>query len=305
MMSPEQNELITRVGPGTTCGALMRHYWQPVALVDELPAERPVKAVRVLGQDFVLFRDERGRLRPARPRLPASRRRPRLSAASRTAACAARSTAGCSTSTASASRRRPSPRAAGCASASASAPIRSWRRAASCSPISAKASRRPSPTSTASSRPARHTFAFKGTDGLQLAAGARGRHRSGARLVPAPLLRGRGHRRRATASSSAARSADSDMPMTQGAARVRPARDPRRAHRLRHAPARRCASISDAQTHIRVTNILFPQAFVIPMNAEMTITQWHVPVDDTAATGTRSSPASARRSTRTRCARSA
>src|SRR3954462_8418427 len=39
--------------------------------------------------------------------------------------------------------------------------------------------------------------------------------------------------------------------------------------------------ISDAQTHIRVTNVLFPQAFVIPMNAEMTISQWHVPVDDT------------------------
>jgi hypothetical protein len=39
--------------------------------------------------------------------------------------------------------------------------------------------------------------------------------------------------------------------------------------------------ISDAHTHIRVTNILFPQAFVIPMNAEMTISQWHVPVDDT------------------------
>jgi phenylpropionate dioxygenase-like ring-hydroxylating dioxygenase large terminal subunit len=39
--------------------------------------------------------------------------------------------------------------------------------------------------------------------------------------------------------------------------------------------------MSDAQTHIRVTNILFPQAFVIPMNAEMTITQFHVPVTDT------------------------
>jgi hypothetical protein len=39
--------------------------------------------------------------------------------------------------------------------------------------------------------------------------------------------------------------------------------------------------ISDAHTHIRVTNVLFPQAFVIPMNAEMTISQWHVPVDDT------------------------
>ncbi len=61
MMSPEQNELMTRVGPGTRCGALMRHYWHPVALADELPAERPAKAVRVLGQDFVLFRDERGR----------------------------------------------------------------------------------------------------------------------------------------------------------------------------------------------------------------------------------------------------
>ena len=61
MMSPEQNELITRIGPGTKCGALMRHYWHPVALADELPEERPAKAVRVLGQDFVLFRDERGR----------------------------------------------------------------------------------------------------------------------------------------------------------------------------------------------------------------------------------------------------
>ena len=37
MMSPEQNDLITRVGPGTKCGALMRHYWHPVALTDELP----------------------------------------------------------------------------------------------------------------------------------------------------------------------------------------------------------------------------------------------------------------------------
>ena len=61
MISAEQNELITRIGPGTPCGALMRHYWQPVALADELPGERPVKAVRVLGEDFVLFRDERGR----------------------------------------------------------------------------------------------------------------------------------------------------------------------------------------------------------------------------------------------------
>jgi nitrite reductase/ring-hydroxylating ferredoxin subunit len=38
--------------------------------------------------------------------------------------------------------------------------------------------------------------------------------------------------------------------------------------------------LDDTQTHVRVTNVVFPQAFVIPMSAEMTITQWHVPVDD-------------------------
>jgi hypothetical protein len=32
--------------------------------------------------------------------------------------------------------------------------------------------------------------------------------------------------------------------------------------------------------HVRVTNLLFPQAFAIPMSPTMTITQWHVPIDD-------------------------
>jgi hypothetical protein len=32
--------------------------------------------------------------------------------------------------------------------------------------------------------------------------------------------------------------------------------------------------------HVRVTNLLFPQAFVIPLSQEITITQWHVPIDD-------------------------
>jgi hypothetical protein len=39
--------------------------------------------------------------------------------------------------------------------------------------------------------------------------------------------------------------------------------------------------IDEQRTHVRVTNQLFPHAFVIPMSTEMTITQWHVPVDDT------------------------
>jgi phenylpropionate dioxygenase-like ring-hydroxylating dioxygenase large terminal subunit len=67
-MHAEQNELITRIGPGTACGALLRQYWQPAALLDEFDpaldprmAQRPVKAVRLLGQDLVLFRDATGR----------------------------------------------------------------------------------------------------------------------------------------------------------------------------------------------------------------------------------------------------
>ncbi|MCA0241067.1 MAG: Rieske 2Fe-2S domain-containing protein [Proteobacteria bacterium] len=67
-MQAEHNERITRIGPGTAGGALMRHYWHPAALVDEFDprfdprmAERPLKAVRLLGQDFILFKDEQGR----------------------------------------------------------------------------------------------------------------------------------------------------------------------------------------------------------------------------------------------------
>jgi len=66
-MKAEQNQLITRIGPGTPCGAVLRHYWQPVALVGEFNPEldphmalRPVKAVRILGQNLVLFRNQQG-----------------------------------------------------------------------------------------------------------------------------------------------------------------------------------------------------------------------------------------------------
>ncbi len=67
-MHAAQNELVTRIGPGTPCGALLRSYWQPAALLDEFDprldsrmADRPVKAVRLFGEDFVLFRDGQGR----------------------------------------------------------------------------------------------------------------------------------------------------------------------------------------------------------------------------------------------------
>src|SRR6202020_2690197 len=61
MMSQEQNDLITRTGAKDPCGKLMRMYWQPAALVDELEGPRPVKPVKLLGENLVLFRDEDGR----------------------------------------------------------------------------------------------------------------------------------------------------------------------------------------------------------------------------------------------------
>src|SRR3954467_9100170 len=61
MISAEQNELMTRSGSNTPGGRLLRNYWQPVALVDELQGKRPLKAIKVFGQDLVLFRDEAGR----------------------------------------------------------------------------------------------------------------------------------------------------------------------------------------------------------------------------------------------------
>src|SRR4029079_15916266 len=61
MPSQEQNDLITRTGPGTAAGGLMRRYWQPVAVVDELQGNRPIKPVRLMGESLVLFRDDQGR----------------------------------------------------------------------------------------------------------------------------------------------------------------------------------------------------------------------------------------------------
>src|ERR1700709_649718 len=60
MMSQEANDLITRTGSKDPCGKLMRMYWQPAALVDELACARPRKAIKLLGEDLVPFRDEAG-----------------------------------------------------------------------------------------------------------------------------------------------------------------------------------------------------------------------------------------------------
>src|SRR5437867_3252784 len=60
MLSQAENERLTRVGPGTPAGELLRRYWYPVAFAAELTDENPTRFVRILGEDLVLFRDKSG-----------------------------------------------------------------------------------------------------------------------------------------------------------------------------------------------------------------------------------------------------
>ena len=60
MLTHEENERLTRVGPGTPAGELLRRYWYPFAVAAELTAERPTRFVRLLGEDLVLFKDQSG-----------------------------------------------------------------------------------------------------------------------------------------------------------------------------------------------------------------------------------------------------
>ena len=61
MLSRDDNDRMTRTGPEAPAGGLLRRYWQPAALVEELDGERPLKAIRLLGENLVLFRDDAGR----------------------------------------------------------------------------------------------------------------------------------------------------------------------------------------------------------------------------------------------------
>lgn len=61
MLTAEENERLTRVGPGKPAGDLMRRYWQPIAATAQL-SDNPVKAIRVLGEDLTLFKDRKGKL---------------------------------------------------------------------------------------------------------------------------------------------------------------------------------------------------------------------------------------------------
>jgi phthalate 4,5-dioxygenase len=63
MLTGEQNELVTRTGSGTPMGAMLRRYWIPFLLSDELPEpECPPVRVKLLSERLLAFRDSEGRL---------------------------------------------------------------------------------------------------------------------------------------------------------------------------------------------------------------------------------------------------
>src|SRR5436305_6303986 len=61
MLTKTDNELLTRVGPGTPMGDTLRQYWLPLLLTEELADnEGNPQRVRVLGENLIAFRDTEG-----------------------------------------------------------------------------------------------------------------------------------------------------------------------------------------------------------------------------------------------------
>jgi phenylpropionate dioxygenase-like ring-hydroxylating dioxygenase large terminal subunit len=71
MLSAEDNELLTRTGPGTAMGDLFRRFWVPVLLSRELPEpDCPPVRVKVMGEDLLAFRDTQNRVGLVEPTCP-------------------------------------------------------------------------------------------------------------------------------------------------------------------------------------------------------------------------------------------
>jgi phthalate 4,5-dioxygenase oxygenase subunit len=277
MISAEQNERITRVGAATPAGKLLRNYWQPVALVDELQDPRPARPVRLLGQDLVLFKDEQGRVGLLDRQCP---HRAADLAFGRLEDGGLRclfhgwlfDVAG---------RCLETP-----AEPEGSRMCEHIRQPAY--PVVEKngiyfawlGNGEPAafPHFDCFVAPDAYTFAFKGhfdCNWLQaLEVGIDPAHASFLHRFFEDEDQSEAYGRQFRGAS-----ADSTVPMTRLMRdNARPEiRVERTDYGMRLYALRK---LGQAQTHVRVTNCVFPQAFVIPMSAEMTITQWHVPIDD-------------------------
>jgi phthalate 4,5-dioxygenase len=277
MISQKQNDRYTRVGAGTPCGTLLRNYWQPVALTDEFEGKRPVKAVRLLGENFVLFRDSTGRyglLDRDCPHRNADLSYGRLEDGGLRCPfhgwlfdvngnCLDTPAEPVESNLCKNIKQRTYP-----------TEVRSGVVFAYIGPGEPPAF----PEFDCFVAPDTHTFAFKGLwecnwlQSLEVGmdpAHASFLHRFFQDEDPNAAY---GKQFRST-------TFDTDLPITKV---LREYDRPdisvaEKKHGLRLTSLRR---IDGQQTHVRVTNIVFPQTFVIPMSPEMTITQWHVPVDD-------------------------
>src|SRR3979490_2760234 len=70
MLTAANNEMLTRVGPGTPMGNLMREYWIPACLSSELKADGEPMRLMLLGEQLVAFRDTLGRVGVMEHRCP-------------------------------------------------------------------------------------------------------------------------------------------------------------------------------------------------------------------------------------------
>jgi phthalate 4,5-dioxygenase oxygenase subunit len=62
MITSEENQRLTQTNRGAPAGDLLRRYWQPVALAEELPVGGAPLPVKIMGEDLALFRDDQGRI---------------------------------------------------------------------------------------------------------------------------------------------------------------------------------------------------------------------------------------------------
>lgn len=276
-MRAEQNQLLTRIGPATPCGEVLRSYWQPVALAEELDGPRPVKGVRLLGQDLVLFRDEQGRyglLDRDCPHRGADLAFGRLEHGG--LRCAFHGWLFDAEGRCLETPAEP-------AGSTLCTRIRqgAYRVVEKSGILFAHlgAGEPPAfPDFDCFVAPEAYTFAFKGLfdcNWLQaLEVGIDPAHTSFLHrfFEDEDLAKSYGKPFRDL-------SVDSDMPITQVMRDyTRPEIRPERTDwGLRVVTLR---EMDGVKRHVRVTNLMFPNAFVIPMSPEMTISQWHVPVDD-------------------------
>jgi phthalate 4,5-dioxygenase oxygenase subunit len=277
MLSAEQNELITRTGPGTAAGKLLRRYWQPVALKDELNSNRPIKPVRLLGEDLVIFRDGQGRyglLDRACPHRGTDLAFGRLETDG--LRCAFHGW-----KFAVDGKCLETPAEPDGSNLCANIRQKSYPVVEKSGILFAYLGPGEPPALAEMDcfvAPDSHTFAFKGLiecNWLQsLEVGIDPVHTSFLHRFFQDEDPNRGYGK-----VFRDHSVDSDMPISQIMREYpRPRIEVERTDfGLRLMTLRR---INDRRMHVRVTNLIFPNAFTIPMSSDMTITQWHVPVDD-------------------------